>query len=73
MAGNEGVMGWDLYSTLAEQAAYQDYYRSIPPVACPFDGWPLQSGPNDQPGVLHCPHGDFTYPDDWDADSMSGM
>jgi hypothetical protein len=71
MAG--GVTGWDLYSTLAEQAAYIDYYRSVPPTSCPRDGTPLRLGPPNQPGVWYCPHGDFRYPDDWDAQTMSGM
>lgn len=70
---SDGVTGWDLYSTLALQAAYQDYYASIPPVACPFDGTPLRLGPPNQPGVWYCPNGDFLYPDDWDPSSMSGM
>lgn len=73
MAGSGGVMGWDLRSTLQEQAAYQDYYRGQLPVACPYDGTPLKSGPVETPGVLYCPNGDFRYPDDWDSASMSGM
>lgn len=71
MAG--GVTGWDLYSTLAQQAQYEDFYRSVPPQACPNCGWPLKPGPPDQAGTLFCPHGDFEYPRDWDAQSMSGM
>lgn len=65
------VMGWDLYATLQEQAQYIDYYKSQPPVACPHDGTPLNQG--NRHGELHCPMGDFLYPRDWDADSMSGM
>lgn len=72
MAGGK-VTGWDLYSTLAEQSAYVDYYRSVPPVACPRDGTPLQLGPPSAPGVLYCPNGDFRYPDDWDPETMAGM
>lgn len=68
-----GVTGWDLYSTLAEQAAYIDYYRTVPPTACPRCGWPLQQGPPDSPGVRYCPHGDFEYPRDWDPDTMGGL
>lgn len=68
-----GVTGWDLYSTLAEQAAYIDYYRTVPPSACPRCGWPLQQGPPDSPGVRYCPHGDFEYPRDWDPDTMGGL
>lgn len=71
MAG--GVMGWDLYATLAEQAAYIDYYQSQPPLACPHDGTPLKLGPPNAPGVLYCPNGDFRYPEDWDPQSMAGM
>lgn len=65
--------GWDLYSTLQEQAQYVEYYKSQPPVACPNDGTPLLSGPPSSPDVLYCPMGDFHYPRDWDADTMSGM
>lgn len=64
---------WQLDSILKDQAAYADYYRSQPPVACPFDGEPLKSGPPSQPGHLYCPNGDFRYPRDWNADTMSGM
>lgn len=68
-----GVTGWDLYSTLAEQSQYATYYKSIPPVACPFDGEPLRQGPAAEMGILFCPWGDFQYPRDWDPESMSGM
>jgi hypothetical protein len=66
-------MGNDLLSTLKQQAAYQDYYASQPPVACPRDGTPLEQGPPEQPGVLFCPFDGWTYPDDWDVTTMSGM
>jgi hypothetical protein len=62
-----------LYSTLAEQAQYVEYYKSVPPVACPTHGVPLKQGPGAAPGVLYCPDGDFYYPDDWDPQTMSGM
>lgn len=65
------VTGWDLYSTLTEQAQYAEYYKSQPPVACPHDGTPLTQGNTE--GVLHCPMGDFLYPRDYDPDTMSGM
>lgn len=65
--------GWDLYSTLQEQAAYVSYYRSVPPVACPNDGTALLEGPPSQPGVLFCPMGDFRYPGDYDATTMAGL
>jgi hypothetical protein len=67
------VMGNDLLSTLKEQAAYQEYYDSLEPVACPHDGTPLLQGPAEQPGILYCPNGDFQYPRDWNVRTMSGM
>jgi hypothetical protein len=67
------VTGLDLYSTLAQQAAYIDYYKSVPPVACPHDGTPLELGPPQQAGVMFCPNGDFRYPDDWDPETMAGL
>jgi len=66
-------MGWDLWSTLAEQASYIDYYRTVPPVACPNDGEPLRPGPSAHTGVLYCPWGDFQYPRDWNPDVHGGM
>lgn len=66
-------MGNDLLSTLKEQAAYVDYYRSQPPMACPNDGTPLEQGPPSQPGILFCPFDGWQYPRDWDPESMSGM
>lgn len=65
------VMGWDLLAILREQSRLAEFYKSQPPVACPHDGTPLNQGSTD--GSLHCPMGDFLYPRDWDADSMSGM
>lgn len=65
--------GWDLYSILQEQAAYVNYYATIPPVACPNDGTPLVQGPPSQPGVLFCPFDGWRYPDDFDPATMSGM
>lgn len=67
------VMGWDLYSTLALAAQYEDYYKAQPPVACPNDGEPLRQGPPEQPGVLFCPFDGFQYPRDWDPEVHSGM
>lgn len=67
------VMGWDLLATLQEQAQYLDYYKTQLPVACPHDGTPLLEGPPSEPGILYCPMGNFRYPDDWDAETMSGM
>ncbi len=71
MAG--GVTGWDLYSTLVEQAEYVRYYKSVPPVACPNDGEPLRQGPSAEAGILYCPWDGWQYPRDWDPESHSGM
>jgi len=68
-----GVTGWDLYSTLAQQAQYIEYYKSVPPVACPNDGEPLQMGPSAASGVRYCPYDGWQYPRDWDPETMSGM
>lgn len=68
-----GVMGWDLWSTLALQAQYEDYYRTVPPVACPNDGEPLRLGPPSQPGVWYCKYDGWQYPRDWDPEVHSGM
>ena len=73
MADTSGVTGWDLWSTLAEQSQYADYYRTQPPVACPNDGAPLKLGPPNQPGVRYCPFDGWQYPRDWDPDTHSGM
>jgi len=68
-----GVTGWDLYSTLVQQAEYQSYYKTIPPVACPNDGEPLRQGPPQEPGILYCPFDGWQYPRDWDPEIHSGM
>ena len=73
MAAGGKVTGWDLYSTLQEQAQYVEYYKAQRPVACPNDGTPLELGPPSQPGVLYCPFDGWRYPDDYDAETMSGM
>lgn len=73
MAANDGVTGWDLYSTLVLQAEYETYYRTVPPVACPIDGQPLRLGPPSQPGVWYCPQDGWEYPRDWDPQVHSGM
>ena len=64
---------WALDSVLKDQAATADYYRSVPPVACPNDGEPLQIGPPSEPGILYCRFDGWQYPRDWNADTMSGM
>jgi hypothetical protein len=71
MAG--GTTGWDLYATLAEQAAWIAYYKSVPPAACPHDGEPLRQGPPQSPGTLFCPFDGWQYPRDWDPETMSGL
>jgi len=68
-----GVTGYDLLSTLQEQAQYADYYKTQPPVACPNDGTPLLAGPPSQPGVLYCPFDFWQFPRDYDPDTMAGM
>jgi hypothetical protein len=69
-----GVTGWDLYSTLQQQAQYADYYRTQQPVACPNDGTPLINGPPEQGDVvLYCPFDGWQYPRDYDPDTHSGM
>jgi hypothetical protein len=73
MTSSGGVTGWDLDSTLKQQAAYVNYYRSTPPVACPHDGEPLRQGPPSMPGILFCKFDGFQYPRDWDPNTMSGM
>lgn len=35
--------------------------RSQPPTACPYDGNPLKTGPNN---VLYCDMGDYEWPRD---------
>lgn len=64
---------WALDSIAKENMQIEAYYRTLPPVACPFDGTPLTPGPPSQAGVFFCPNGDFYYPRDWDPDTMSGM
>lgn len=66
-------MGNDLLSTLKEQAAYVEYYRSQPPMACPNDGEPLIAGPPSEPGILFCRFDGWQYPRDWDPEIHSGM
>ena len=68
-----GPTGWDLYSTLQQQAADYEYYKTTLPMACPNDGTPLLDGPPSQPGILYCPHDGWQYPRDWDAETMGGM
>lgn len=71
--GRQGVTGWDLWSTLQQQAEYKTFYDTSLPLACPFDGTPLKTAGPRNAGYLYCPNGDFRYPEDWDPDTMSGM
>lgn len=64
---------WGLDSILKEKAGYVDYYRSIPPVACPNDGEPLTAGPPGQSAVLFCRFDGWTYPRDYDVNIHAGM
>lgn len=68
-----GVLGWDLYSTLIEQAAYVSYYKSQPPVACPRCGEPLRQGPPQDPAVLYCKFDGWQFPRDYDPETQAGM
>lgn len=68
-----GVMGYDLLATLKDQAQYREFYDTALPVACPRDGTPLREGPPEQPGVLYCSFCMWQYPQDYDAETMSGM
>ena len=64
---------WQLDSVLKERAAYENYYRSIEPVACPYDGQPLTNGPPQAPAMKFCHFCGWQYPRDYDVDSMNGM
>ena len=55
-------MSWEqLAEILAENAAEVARSRSEPPVACPRDGEPLETGPN---GELHCKFDGYQFPRD---------
>ena len=69
----QGVMGWDLYATLFQQAEYQNYYDTQRPVACPSCGEPLREGPPQEEAILYCPWGHFQYPRDYEVRAHSGM
>lgn len=45
-----------LLNMLRVNQEYVEQYVSVPPVTCPDDGVPLDSGPE---GELHCPWGHF--------------
>lgn len=68
-----GGSWYQLDSILKERAAYENYYRSIDPVACPYCGEPLRNGPPQAPATKYCPFDGWQYPRDYDVDSMNGM
>jgi hypothetical protein len=52
-------MSWEqMLEILAVNSQEYEDYMSQPPVACPNDGWPLESGPD---GELHCKFDGYTY------------
>jgi len=54
-------MSWDqLLNIWKSNEAEQRELAAARPVACPFDGEPLEEAR----GVLHCPCGDYEYPRD---------
>lgn len=53
-------MAWEqLLSIAAEAIAYARDEKTTPPLACPFDGEPLDAAPD---GGLFCPLGNYRYP-----------
>lgn len=64
---------WELDSILKEAAAEANYYRSVPPTACPNDGEPLRPGPPEEADILYCPFDGWQYPRDYDVNTMAGM
>lgn len=67
------VMGYDLLSTLQQQAFEWNWGLSAEPMACPRCGEPMRQGPPEQPGVLYCDFDFFQYPEDWDPQIHNGM
>jgi len=64
-------MSWEqLRSIVAQDRQEREFWAGQPPRACPFDGTPLEEGPD---GTLACRMGDFRYPQDWDPAAMAGM
>jgi hypothetical protein len=67
-------MSWEqLRSIYRQNAEEQAYWASQPPRACPNDGTPLLDVPPGREGTLFCPHDGWTYPRDWDENTMAGM
>lgn len=53
-------MSWEqLLSITAEAKAIAQDERHTPPLACPFDGEPLDAAPD---GGLFCPWGNYFWP-----------
>lgn len=52
---------YGLLSILEEAAGYVEDEKNTPPLACPYDGEPLRSGPDD---VLFCAWGNYMWPRD---------
>lgn len=54
-------MAWEqMLSIVAEAVSYIRDEKTQPPLACPFDGEPLDSAPN---GGLACPLGNYRWPE----------
>jgi len=67
-------MSWyQLDSVLKERAAYVNFYKTRPLVACPNDGEPLRIVPGSEPGLLYCPFDGFQYPRDYVESEHQGM
>lgn len=56
-------MVWDQFTSIVEEAlSYIEAEKTQPPIACPYDGEPLDSAPD---GVgLFCPWGNYEWPRD---------
>jgi hypothetical protein len=53
-------MSWDqLTGIYIEAIGYAEAERTDPPLACPYDGEPLDAGPK---GSLFCPLGNYEWP-----------
>lgn len=53
-------MAWEqLFSIYAEAMAYVEEEKTQPPMACPYDGEPLDGAPD---GGLFCPLGNYRWP-----------
>ncbi len=55
-------MSWEqLISMMVVNADNHAQFLTQPPQACPYGGFPLEQGSD---GTLHCPEGDYFWPDD---------